>query len=484
MQIYLAYRDGVDAARTRFVQIETTYIPSLTAGLWEMNSPRIETILDGIAKLPYVGFVEMIDEDGVRIQRNSPTKDILANNIYPLVYRDGDASYALGSLQVQLNSQRIFVELKARALGIAITSAATLMLGALLVLVLFRRWISRHLDHMAAFAETLDVTNLDRKLVLDRPTTAVKDELDTVVESINLMQSSLKEDLEIRAKIEAELQQHKNNLESLVTQRTSELEEKNLLLQLQSLELEAQNHELDAYAQSVAHDLKNPLTTLLGLSGLLKSGGQHFSPEQMQKSLETIDKTGKKMANIIDALLLLASVRRAEEVHIENIDVKALAQEAQQRLNIIAQDANAKIEFVGAWPSALGYKQWIEEVWVNYISNALKYGGVPPRVELGGELLESGVVKYWVRDYGPGIPVARRAELFLQFSRLDPTTSQGHGLGLSIVKRIIERLGGEVGYEAPDACVGAAALTDNNNPEAGCGSCFWFTLPASPDNKH
>jgi signal transduction histidine kinase len=109
----------------------------------------------------------------------------------------------------------------------------------------------------------------------------------------------------------------------------------------------------------------------------------------------------------------------------------------------------------------LGYGPWVEEVWANYVSNAIKYGGTPPRVEVGATSLPDGMVRFWVRDNGPGIAPENQARLFAEFERLQ-TKAEGHGLGLSIVKRIVQRLGGQVGVES----------------QAGQGSTFSFTLPS------
>jgi two-component system sensor histidine kinase/response regulator len=115
------------------------------------------------------------------------------------------------------------------------------------------------------------------------------------------------------------------------------------------------------------------------------------------------------------------------------------------------------------WPVALGYGPWVEEVWVNYLSNGLKYGGQPPRVELGATAQPDGQVCFWIRDNGSGIPPEAQTRLFTPFTRLDQVRAEGHGLGLSIVRRIVEKLGGQVGVKS----------------EAGQGSVFTFTLPAA-----
>jgi signal transduction histidine kinase len=165
------------------------------------------------------------------------------------------------------------------------------------------------------------------------------------------------------------------------------------------------------------------------------------------------------MNNIIDELLLMAGLRKAE-VELDHLDMASVVDEALGRLAYTIEERQAQIALPESWPLALGCGPWVEEVWGNYLSNALKYGGRPPRVELGGEEQADGMVRFWVRDNGPGLTPEEQERLFKSFERLDRMRAKGHGLGLSIVWRIVEKLGGEVGVES----------------EVGRGSVFWFTL--------
>jgi signal transduction histidine kinase len=78
----------------------------------------------------------------------------------------------------------------------------------------------------------------------------------------------------------------------------------------------------------------------------------------------------------------------------------------------------------------MGYGPWVEEVWINYLSNAIKYGGQPPRVELGATAEADGVIRFWVRDNGLGLAPGDQVKLFTPFTRLDEVRAKGHGLGL------------------------------------------------------
>jgi signal transduction histidine kinase len=128
-------------------------------------------------------------------------------------------------------------------------------------------------------------------------------------------------------------------------------------------------------------------------------------------------------------------------------------------------EQQAKVILPPVWPDALGYGPWIEEVWANFLSNALKYGGRPPCVELGASARSDGMLRFWMRDNGPGIPPEARTQLFTQGNPLRRLSVSGQGLGLPLVHNIVEKLGGEVGVES----------------ETGRGSLFFFTLPAAAE---
>jgi signal transduction histidine kinase len=219
--------------------------------------------------------------------------------------------------------------------------------------------------------------------------------------------------------------------------------------------------ELDAFAHTVAHDLRNPVALIIGFAELEESFGTTSSAD-LQQSLRVIARFGHKLNNIIDELLLLAGVRKTR-VETKPLDMANIVAEAQQRLTDMIQEYRAIVVLPDAWPAALGHAPWIEEVWVNYLSNALKYGDRPPHLELGATVQEDGMVRFWVHDNGPGLTSEERGRMFIPFTRLNQARATGYGLGLSIVQRIVEKLGGQVGVTSDGV--------------TGKGSVFYFTLP-------
>ena len=138
---------------------------------------------------------------------------------------------------------------------------------------------------------------------------------------------------------------------------------------------------------------------------------------------------------------------------------------AMSRLEQMIVSLEAEIILPDKWPAALGYAPWVEEIWSNYLSNALKYGGRPPYIIIQAEHKET-MIQFTVQDNGPGIPAEQQSQLFEPFIRLSNVNTQqtpGHGLGLSIVARIAKKLGGHTCVESKE----------------GQGSTFGFTLQAA-----
>lgn len=464
VQLYISYQEEKKETVKLLGIVTPSFTQELGQSLWDVDLKRTNAILDSLSNMQNFGYLLLKDEENTLFERNQKKKGNAFHSTEINLSQEEDGKKVfVGTLYIELSKKDILGQLKNEISSIVTTTISTLLLGSLLVLVLFQRWVSKHLEKMADFTMDLDLQQLDKRLQLDRAAHSKQDELASVAEAINRMLERMQHDLELRERIEKELLSHKINLEEKILERTQEIYTKNAMLENQREILEGQNRELDAYAHSVAHDLKTPLTSLIGIAGLLNSNSDKLKPEQIQQSLISVLKISRKMASIIDSLLTLASVRKVENIPLIQLDVRALATEACSRLEEFARKEEATIEFMGEWPTAFGHEQWIEEVWVNFISNAIKYGGKPPRIEIGSATVDNTFNKYWVRDHGPGIPPHRQGELFIQFSRLDPQASEGHGLGLSIVKRIINKLGGEVGYEtAKDG-----------------GGIFWFTLPTA-----
>ncbi len=288
------------------------------------------------------------------------------------------------------------------------------------------------------------------------------------------------EELAERRKVEAALRQYQEHLEELVAERTAalratvaETQRLNQQLEHEIAERGKLINDLEAFTHTVAHDLKNPLGVVMGYASLAALKLQECEDAEAQGFITIIQNTGEKMDRIITELLTFARLRQ-DAITPVPLDMSVVIGEVEMRLAHSFAQYQAEFSKPAAWPLTLGHAPWVEEVWVNYISNALKYGGSPPRIQLGFDVVPSAPgpagahsgashIRFWVRDNGKGIPAEAQKRLFTEFTRFEQMRATGHGLGLSIVKRIVEKLGGQVGVESIP----------------GRGSAFFFTLPAA-----
>ncbi len=208
------------------------------------------------------------------------------------------------------------------------------------------------------------------------------------------------------------------------------------------------------------------MSAVIGLSNVLRDKADEIPDQARYDFMTTIEQSGIRMQNIINELLLLASVREMKEIKMQALNMARIVVEVRERLAYLIEEHQADVILPRqeSWPTALGYGPWVEEVWANYVSNAIKYGGKLPRVELGFDRVDNALcplIRFWVRDDGDGLSSEEQARLFTPFERLHRVRAQGYGLGLSIVQRIMEKLGGKVGVES----------------QVGQGSVFFFILP-------
>jgi CheY-like chemotaxis protein len=266
---------------------------------------------------------------------------------------------------------------------------------------------------------------------------------------------------ELLARVNTHLQLHR--LRGFLQQQGAALREKNL-------ELEQQYKELNTFSQCMTADLKKPLAAMGGFIKILDRDVKALGNPQTSDFFGQLEQIRGKMAETVDNLLLLASVR-TRAITVEQLNMAAITAAVRGRLEPMRQERQAKITSPANWPVVWGYTPWVEKLWEIYLRNALRYAGKPPLVELGADPPDNGQVRFWVRDNGPGLSADEqsrlgdgRVELLMGEDGPEVTrTKDGYGVELSIVQYIVERLGGQVGLSS----------------QVGKGSTFYFSLPAT-----
>ena len=233
------------------------------------------------------------------------------------------------------------------------------------------------------------------------------------------------------------------------------------VIRAHTLELESTNRDLDAFSYSVSHDLRAPLRAIDGFSRIvLEEYASTLDPEA-RRLLDVIRNNTRRMGQLIDDLLDFSRLGRTE-IHLSRIDMASMARSVFEEL--LPPGETGKTEFrVGSLPDAFGDPTLVRAVWANLLSNAIKFSGNKERraVEVGGKTAGDENV-YFVRDNGAGFDMRYINKLFGVFQRLHSLEEfEGTGVGLAIIQRIIQRLGGRVWAEG----------------RVGAGAMFSFSLP-------
>jgi PAS domain S-box-containing protein len=255
---------------------------------------------------------------------------------------------------------------------------------------------------------------------------------------------------------------YEGTVEDITNRKDASVERERLLG-----ELSAKNAELERFVYTVSHDLKSPLVTIVGFLGFLEEDFKNADENAFHRDLDRIYRATFKMQDLLRDLLDLSRIGRMMN---EPTDVSfdTLVTEAVELTQGRLHERGVQVNIEQGMPRVFGDAKRLLELVQNLIDNAAKYMGkqTEPRIEIGSKGFENGMPVFYIRDNGIGISPEHHDRIFGLFNKLDPNV-EGTGVGLALVKRIVEFHGGRIWVES----------------EIGKGSTFFFTLP-SPQQAH
>jgi signal transduction histidine kinase len=251
-----------------------------------------------------------------------------------------------------------------------------------------------------------------------------------------------------------------DQMQAVIVRQRQGLQEANTRLAEQVTDLKAANYELDAFSYSVSHDLRGPLRSMDGFSKILTEEYADGMPEEARHYLDRVRENAQKMDHLVSALLALSRLGR-QAMAVETVEPRQLVAEVLEELN--GEENGRRVEItVGELPSCVADGVLLKQVYINLISNALKFTRTRDVAKITvGCRSENGLNTYFVQDNGVGFDMQYVGKLFGAFQRLHRAEEfAGTGVGLATVKRIILRHGGDVLAES----------------EVGKGTTMYFTL--------
>ena len=356
-----------------------------------------------------------IVSDVVSIREERNREDIGISD--PDVSSESGARMAdkIGTVQIGLSKANMAALMRRSVLAfILLTTVAVII--AILTTITIAGTIVRSIKQLAIAAGKVSSGDLSHTV-----TVKSKDEIGNLAESFNTMVGHLR------------ISREENERYS------KELEKK-------AQELSESNDELNAFVYTVSHDLKSPLVSLQGFSFMLQNEYGDSLDENAKMYIERIQKNSERMGTLIEDLLELSRVGRTEN-KVEPVNISDVISEVTSEISVQLAERGTKMVAMDDMPTIWCDRVMINQIFTNLITNANKFMGDDnknPTIEIGYESNQDGVYQFYVKDNGIGIDAAYHDKIFRIFQRLDDVETEGTGVGLAIVKKMVESSGGKI----------------------------------------
>lgn len=491
LQLYWDYRSDVDDIESEINSIEAGYLDSLSSSLWKLDQEQIDIQLDGIMKVPDVGYAAITEivagKKGNVFYRGEQRDDYPISNTFNLEYRDT----LVGTLEISATLDNVYRRLFKKFLIILTSQAVKTFLVSIFILVIVHYLIVRHLNKLRRFTSRLDLTNLDEHLQLHKPrkSEGEGDAIDQLVDSINEMRDNISNQLAAKRNVQQELRTLNEELEQRVLYRTATLKHTNERLTqalgeltqtkdrlVESEKMAALGELVSGVSQEISQPVNNSLDALSSiqqryedLSSLESKPEAELSAlkEDILQATETLDRNLNQASKLITTFKQIAVDQSHEITQRFNLEenLKSAIAELEPALKSthceIQVECDPKLEIIS-------YPASFTQIYSNLILNSLTHGfeGRDEGNRIDIKIAREGskiLIDY--SDNGKGVPEQIKHRLFDPFVTGKP--GSGSGLGTHLIYNLITQL------------LKGSISADS---ERGEGTHFRIIIPTKQDN--
>jgi len=434
IQVMSAASETRAEVRRTLHTLATTFAPGIESAMWEYQVTLLQSIANGIGTHPAVVSVEISDQAGkLSSSWRTPTGEAGSDALrvdYPLRHVDGSETRELGQLRIFASERFVQTRVREAVQRVLLTVTLQFLFLGVVIWLLIQRLVAKPLT------------------MFSRQVSALADESH---QSIQAVATNVEE---IRT-----LQNGFNSLLQRVSERTAALVSARDMA-------ENANAAKSEFLSRMSHELRTPLNAIIGFAQMLVLPGKSPLTEQQADNVQEILKAGQHLLVQVNEVLDLARIESGRiELSLELLPLAPLIQDCIAQVQPLADVRRITISSQVDDTMALqGDITRVKQVLLNLLSNAIKYN------RDGGQIHVTAVatgeqMRVDVRDTGRGITPDKLDRLFKPFERLESSYDgiEGTGIGLALVKRLVEAMGGEIGMAS----------------EEGVGSTFWFALPTA-----
>jgi len=453
LQLYSEFNRDLDRLEQRIAQMKDGFAAALTTSLWTDNRLLVQRQVEGMRSLPDIVYVEVRTKDGEIIAAGEHQSDRVIAHRTSLLFVDQGQAQNVGTLTLIASLDGIYGRLADRVWLILGSNAAMALIVMGFLFFLVQLLVTRHLERIARHLSTVNPEREPVSLRLER-SDSVRDELTTVVDSLNEMQAGLWKSMKGLRSRDAALKSSVAQLEQV----KAELEERSRQLERMADDFshekeiaEAANRTKTEFLANMSHELRTPLNAIIGFSEIVAR--EMFGPmgnERYRSYAEDIGKSGAHLLSIVNDLLDLSRIEAGKaELHEEPVDVEQAINEALNmvKASLSSDELTLKTEFARPMPKLMADRRVFTQVVLNLLSNAVKFTEEGGFVTASCRVAPNGEFVIAVTDSGIGMPEDEIVNALKPFGQAESYMRhryKGSGLGLPLSKSLVELHGGSL----------------------------------------